>query len=92
MIRQQLIEHLTRGRMHYDGEFAVKVDLCSRLREALTSVRVDWSTASPTPTPMLDRPGGHSAGNSNQAGGRLAVQKIVPADTGLRFLEALRIS
>jgi hypothetical protein len=23
VIRQQVIEHLTRGRMHYDGEFAV---------------------------------------------------------------------
>ena len=34
-VRQELIEQLMRQIMHYDGE-----DLCSRLREALTSVRV----------------------------------------------------
>jgi hypothetical protein len=46
-VRQELIEQLMRQIMHYDGE-----DLCSRLREALTSVRVDWSMGTiSTPSP-----------------------------------------
>ena len=47
-VRQELIEQLMRQIMHYDGE-----DLCSRLRAALTSVRVDGAWGQFRPIPML---------------------------------------
>ena len=67
VIRQQVIEQLMRQIMHYDARVSPRRgDLRSRLsREALTAVRIDWSTGQFDPTPMLDRPGGHLAARKN---------------------------
>ena len=58
MIRQQLIEQLTREIMNYDGEFrredaAVAIEFS---RTALSERRADWRQAQFDPTPMLVRP------------------------------------